>query len=123
MACPYASVGCSDKIPRKDLQHHVQSQTQKHLQIINDRLAKVVQLQSTSIALNDVSACDDDIAGNSDSTNTGLTRTYSGTALQSTQKLMKELFQRVVQLEQKNCQMEINQRKMEKELQDLKSEK
>ena len=51
VACPYASAGCSDRVARRDLQAHVQGQTQKHLQLISDRLAKMAQLQSTAVAL------------------------------------------------------------------------
>ena len=45
VACPYASAGCNDRVARKDLQEHIQSQTQKHLQLISDRLTKMAQLQ------------------------------------------------------------------------------
>ena len=49
-----------------------------------------------------------------------LTRTYSGSTLQSTQKLLKDLFARVVQLEQKNCRLEIEGRRVEGLLREMK---
>jgi hypothetical protein len=68
----------------------------------------MVQMQSTSAALGDVSAAGGGASSSSEAADLdsglGLTRTYSGTTLHSTQKLLKDLFQRVVQLEQRNCQ-------------------
>ena len=51
VACPYASAGCNDRVVRKDLQGHVQSQTQKHLQLISDRLTKMAQLQVCDLVI------------------------------------------------------------------------
>ena len=90
---------------RKDLQGHVQGQTQKHLQLISDRLSKMAQLQSTAVTLETDTV--------EDGGSSCLTRTYSGSTLQSTQKLLKDLFARVVQLEQKNCRLEIEGRRVE----------
>lgn len=111
VACPYASAGCNDRVVRKDLQGHVQGQTQKHLQLISDRLSKMAQLQRTEVALE---------TGTSEDSGSCLTRTYSGSTLQSTQKLLKDLFARVVQLEQKNCQLEIEGRRTEGLMREMK---
>ena len=71
--------------PYSYLQGHVQGQTQKHLQLISDRLSKMAQLQSTAVTLE---------TGTSEDAGSFLTRTYSGSTLQSTQKLLKDLFAR-----------------------------
>lgn len=118
VACPFTSAGCTEKIPRKDLQEHVQTQTQLHMQLLCDKLLKLHQIQSSSIVAHhtEVAAETNGDSGAESlpgsSPETGLTRAsdirLSGSNSQSVQKLLKDLFQRVVQLEQRNCQLEIS---------------
>ena len=68
-------------------------------------------MQRTEVALE---------TGTSEDSGSCLTRTYSGSTLQSTQKLLKDLFARVVQLEQKNCQLEIEGRRTEGLMREMK---
>ena len=69
IACPFATVGCSDKIPRKDLSHHITTTTQKHMSLLAEKCMKLQQTQS----LSQPEPTDSSI---------GMTRTYSGSALQ-----------------------------------------
>lgn len=114
IACPFTSAGCSERIPRKDLQGHVQGQTQLHMQLLCDKLMKLHQIQSSSVV------CDQQVVEAQANGHSGpeslpgeepLMRStemrLSGSNFQAIQKLLKDVFQRVVQLEQRNCQLEI----------------
>lgn len=93
---------------RKDIGDHVQRQTQKHLQLVCEKLMKLHQIQNT---MSSVEATSESNSNDTDDVSP-LTRTYSGSTIQSTQRLLKDLFRRMVQLEQKNCQMEIENRRL-----------
>ena len=124
IACPFTSAGCEDKVPRKDLGLHVQKCTNKHMQLLCEKLLKLQQMQS-------VSACDDSDLAERETESLSesgdqLRRLdgvrLSGSNMQATQKLLKDLYQRVVQLEQKNRKLEIVNEQLSMKLQEKISE-
>ena len=74
IACPFTTVGCADKIPRKDLNAHVATQTQKHMSLLAEKCNKLQQTQSLSQPVATETAAYD--------SGLGMTRTYSGSAIQ-----------------------------------------
>lgn len=120
IACPFTSAGCEDRVPRKDLGHHVQKCTNKHMQLLCEKLLKLQQMQSVS-ASDDSDLAERETESLSESSGDQLIRLdgvrLSGSNMQATQKLLKELYQRVVQLEQKNRKLEIVNEQLNKKLQ------
>ena len=130
IACPYTSAGCADRVPRKDLHLHVQTNTQRHMQLLCERLMKLHQIQSVGGGNTEPSSEPSSFFSGPDSLPSGGEGAaglplraedvrMSGSNAQATQKLLRDLFQRVVQLEQKNCQLEIANAQLDKRLRSL----
>ena len=124
IACPYTSMGCEEKIPRRSLNQHIQTQQHKHCMLIMEKFLKMDQAQTAASSC--IIPSEEMIDSGPDSMpegGGGIQRAesvrLSGSNIQSTQKLMRDLFQRVVQLEQKNCQQEIQIQQLNARIKDL----
>ena len=134
VACPFTSAGCEDRVPRRELSKHIQTQTHKHMKLLNERLLKMQQIQGASQPpdpleleeLDDGAAAVDsgpDSVPEGDS-NIGLLHRehharLSGSNIGATQKLLKDLFRAVMQLEQKNRLLEIRNEELSARMRDL----
>jgi hypothetical protein len=113
VACPFANAGCTDHIRRVDLADHVQTQISHHLQLINEKLMKIQQSQIASLHTEEGHLVQE--RSRSESTSTGTNGLLprddqlrlSGSNVHGTQKLLKDLYQRMVTLEQRNCHQAI----------------
>lgn len=137
VACPLASAGCSEKVPRALLADHIQTAMPKHIQILWECILK---LKQTDRAMGNSSL--DEESGNpaalvaaagagalasrsGSSSPVAIGRRddalrMSGSNLHSTQQHLKDLFRRVVVLEQKNRQLEILNQNLKVQLRELK---
>ncbi|XP_023326657.1 TNF receptor-associated factor 6 [Eurytemora carolleeae] len=114
VACPFSLVGCSQKIQRSELQEHVRSQISHHMQLMAEKLLKIQQQQSAVDCCYTQEYPEALAASPNCSSVPGsprLTRNQefrvSGSNLQNNTKLLRECFQRLIQTEQKNCQLQI----------------
>ncbi len=114
IACPFAQAGCEERVARKDLQDHVNTQTQKHMLLLCERLLKLHQMQGLGPheghehVENEVCSSPESCSTGGSTLSRGGSIRSSGSNMRSMQRLLKELFQRVVQLEQRNCRLEID---------------
>eukprot|EP00092_Neocalanus_flemingeri_P012024 GFUD01012961.1.p1 GENE.GFUD01012961.1~~GFUD01012961.1.p1 ORF type:complete len:456 (+),score=126.82 GFUD01012961.1:78-1445(+) len=125
VACTFTSIGCTQKIPRKELQSHMASQTGQHMQLLAEKLAKVQQIQQAGQVLEHSTShqsVEESQPCSSLPTSPQLSREHqsvlrmSGSNMHSQSRLIKELYQRVVSLEQKSCQQEIRMEQLEQQL-------
>jgi TNF receptor-associated factor 6 len=116
VACLFTGIGCSAPLLRKELPGHLASQTVHHMQLLADKMAKLQQLQSAEeiadCAVAEASCSPGSLPG-SPSMERGQPVRLSGSNLHSSSKLLRELYQRVVGLEQRNCQQEIRLGRLE----------
>lgn len=121
VACLFAMAGCTHKVTRKNLQGHLANQTVHHMQLLADKLNKLQQIQQVGTFVDP----EDDHNPSSlpSSPVPALSREqgirFSGSNLHNNGKLLRELYQRIVQLEQKNCQQEIHIQRLETKMSDL----
>lgn len=95
VACPLASAGCQDKIKRSELSSHVQLQTSRHVQLLSEKLEKLQQLQQV-------------VGGGEDQ--------QPLAASEDVQKLLRDLYSRMVSVEQSNCQLTIANEQLAKKV-------
>jgi len=125
VACAFTSIGCSQKITRKELKNHLASQTGHHMQLLAEKLAKLQQLQQAGQVLTDSTSDQQDSQPcNSLPSSPQLSRDHhnqgglrmSGSNIHTQSKLIRELYQRIVSLEQKSCQQEIKIEQLEQQM-------
>jgi len=122
VACSFTSIGCKQKLPRSLLQTHLTDQTAQHMQLLAEKLAKVQQMQQAENVLTNSNLEETSQPSNSLPSSPRLTRDHqdvlrmSGSNMHSQSRLIRELYQRVVSLEQKTCQQEIKIDQLEQQL-------
>jgi len=107
VVCTFMSVGCSAMIKRKDVMDHMNNNTSQHMKLLAEKLAKVQQLQQAQqICSNNCQGEEDDVFGQ---TSSPLQRNFNGTRLSNNSQasLIRDLYQKIVTLEQSNYQQEI----------------
>jgi len=120
VACTFASIGCKQKVPRRLLQSHLATQTGQHMQLLAEKVAKVQQMQQAEQVIN--TAEETNQPSSSLPSSPRLNRDHqdvlrmSGSNIHSQSRLIRELYQRVVSLEQKTCQQEIKIDHLEQQL-------
>lgn len=121
VACLFHTIGCSTPLMRKELKNHLASQMVHHMQLLADKMAKVQQIKSAE----EIAECALEESEGSSSLpgSPSLQREHrmrlSGSNLHNNSRLLRELYQRVVSLEQRNCQQEIRLGQLEQRLASL----
>merc|ERR1712130_487700 len=123
VVCSFMSVGCSVMIKRKDVMDHMNSNTSQHMRLLADKLANVQQLQQAQ------KICSSNCQGDEDEA-TGLEvspfqRDSHGIRLSNNSQasLIRDLYQKIVMLEQSNYQQEIKISSLTSNLEKLQVEK
>ena len=131
VACPLAGAGCSDLVSRAELPNHIQNSAPRHIQLLWEWLLKLQQIQSSQVTT--MRERTNSFAGSPPSdSSTSETRSISarddvlrmsGSNIHSTQRHMKDLFHRVVSLEQKHRQIELLNQNLRGQIRELKLQK
>lgn len=126
VACTFATAGCTVKLPRFQLGTHLASQTSSHMQLLAGQLNKIQQTQQAGQVLNESEYLElpreDDKNARSQPGSPPLRRDHqsvlrlSGSNIHSQSRLIRELYQRVVMLEQTCRRQEIRADQLEQQL-------
>lgn len=102
VACLFSMVGCTQRVPRSQLQEHLRSQVVHHMQLMAEKLTKLHQIQTADATIQECSSLP-----SSPQLSRDPNIRLSGSNLHNNSKLVRDLYQRIVQLEQRNCQQQI----------------
>ena len=110
VVCQFASLGCSAPLLRSQLRAHLSSQTSLHLQLVAERLAKLQQLQ----AAEEVVECG--VLGEEGGSLPSSPRLAREDGGRNSQRLLTQLYQRLITLEQRAAQQEITLGRLQERL-------
>ena len=147
MACTFLSVGCDTRLARAELARHLETSATHHMRLLADKLTKLQQVQQAERVMSRVWSTEEEEECSSlpASSDTTLTRTehqavrMSGSNLHSQARLIRyslslccqgsyklfirELYQKVINLEQNQCQNEIKISQLASQIETLKADK
>ena len=148
VACMFASAGCERKVARKDVQHHLESSLIHHMKLLSEKLTKVHQIQQAEKILchqhEEEDACTSlpssplqrehhqhqqgiRMSGSNLHSQARLIRsvqtTHQSNNIEEIFPLFRELYQKVINLEQNQCQYEIRISQLNSQVEKLKFEK
>ena len=107
VSCPFVQAGCDTQLKRCDLSKHLESGILSHMKLLNE---KVYKLQVASETCIDHDDHDEDKIESSNGPLASETKKCPldrGDPQRHSQKLLRDLFQRVVSLEQRNLEQSI----------------
>ena len=104
IACPFVQVGCVTPLKRCDLSNHLESSILSHMKLLNE---KVYKLQVASETCIDHREHDEDRIEPNEHSETKKCPLNREDPIRHSQGLLKDLFQRVVTLEQRNLEQTI----------------
>jgi len=128
VACSFLTVGCDRKILRKDYQEHMEKHSVSHMKLLAEKLTKVQQLQQAERVFSCNCQTEEEEYSANSLPSSPLQRNYqgvrmSGSNLHSQTRLIRELYQKVINLEQGQCQNEIKISHLTTQIENLQFEK